>query len=84
IDKSFVTSIERQHENAAIVSAVHQLARSLSIDCVAEGVETQAELQVLTEMGIEHFQGFLFGHPEPAATWLENHQTTIKHHKELT
>ncbi len=83
VDKSFVMGIDGQRENAAIVSAVHQLARSLSIDCIAEGVEKEAELSVLSEMGITHFQGYLFGHPAPAAHWLEMSQSQIKYQKEL-
>lgn len=60
IDMSFVQQMTANPEIAAIVAAVIRLARSLSIDVVAEGVETPAQLDLLRAMGCQMAQGHLF------------------------
>ena len=50
---------------------MQSLARSLSLNVVAEGVETECQRQALLAVGCPHAQGFLFGRPEPASHWLE-------------
>jgi len=59
IDMSFVQKMSENEEIAAIVAAVVSLARSLSIQVVAEGVETPAQLEVLRAMGCHMAQGHL-------------------------
>jgi len=59
IDMSFVQKMSENEEIAAIVAAVVSLARSLSIQVVAEGVETTAQLEVLRAMGCHMAQGHL-------------------------
>ena len=59
IDMSFVQQMSENEEIAAIVAAVVSLARSLSIQVVAEGVETRAQLDVLRAMGCHMAQGHL-------------------------
>jgi diguanylate cyclase (GGDEF)-like protein/PAS domain S-box-containing protein len=61
IDKSFVQQMTEDPEIGAIVAAVIDLAHSLSIDVVAEGVETPAQLDLLRVMGCRIAQGHLFG-----------------------
>lgn len=61
IDRSFVASIEEDGEIAAIVRAVVNLAESLSLDVVAEGVETAPQLKMLRSMGCRFGQGWFFG-----------------------
>jgi EAL domain-containing protein (putative c-di-GMP-specific phosphodiesterase class I) len=61
IDMSFVQQMSEDEEIAAIVAAVVSLARSISIDVVAEGVETPAQLDLLKVMGCRYAQGHLFG-----------------------
>jgi diguanylate cyclase (GGDEF)-like protein len=63
IDKSFVESMGREAQSAAIVNAVSHLARSLGIGVVAEGVETEMQFQALRLSGCTHMQGYLFGEP---------------------
>ena len=60
IDRSFIKDVTRQHESSAIVSAVVGLCRSLSIELVAEGIETCDQLTFLRERGSLHGQGYLF------------------------
>jgi EAL domain-containing protein (putative c-di-GMP-specific phosphodiesterase class I) len=58
---SFVQQMSEDEEIAAIVAAVVNLARSISIQVVAEGVETPAQLDLLKVMGCPFAQGHLFG-----------------------
>jgi diguanylate cyclase (GGDEF)-like protein/PAS domain S-box-containing protein len=68
IDKSFVQQMTEDSEIAAIVAAVIDLANSLSIEVVAEGVETPAQLELLRIMGCRIAQGHLFGAATAADT----------------
>jgi diguanylate cyclase (GGDEF)-like protein/PAS domain S-box-containing protein len=61
IDRSFVERMETDDEARAIVSAVIKLAKSLKIDVVAEGLETQMQKQMLLHEGCKIGQGFYFG-----------------------
>jgi diguanylate cyclase (GGDEF)-like protein/PAS domain S-box-containing protein len=61
IDRSFVGSMEGEPEIAAIVAAVIDLARSLSIEVVAEGIETEQQKELLKAHDCSFGQGFLFG-----------------------
>ncbi|MDZ7923897.1 MAG: EAL domain-containing protein [Marinagarivorans sp.] len=60
IDRSFVSGIESNLDNQAIVRAVHNIADGLVMNTVAEGVESIAELAVLKALGITHGQGYLW------------------------
>jgi len=66
IDRSFVKQMAEDEEIAAIVRAVINLAASLRIDSVAEGVETQEQEELLRAAGCALGQGFLLGRPSPA------------------
>lgn len=63
IDREFVHGISEALNNRYIVEALIHLAEQLGIDVIAEGVETQADLGVLSELGCENVQGWLFHHP---------------------
>jgi len=65
IDLSFVRMLEHGKENLEIVRAIIQLATSLRMDVVAEGVETLAQQGILQGLGCEYFQGYLFARPLP-------------------
>ena len=65
IDRSFVTNIAQSSESAAIASMIISLGKTLNMDILAEGVETQEELNCLKELGCFHYQGFYFSGPLP-------------------
>jgi diguanylate cyclase (GGDEF)-like protein/PAS domain S-box-containing protein len=65
IDKSFVRSIGTERDDTAIVAAVLALAKNLRMSVVAEGVETPAQLAVLTQLNCPYMQGYLFSRPVP-------------------
>ena len=66
IDRCFVSEVAADGHDAAIAAAIVQMARSLKLKTVAEGVETQAQLEALGKMGCDQFQGYLISHPLPA------------------
>jgi diguanylate cyclase (GGDEF)-like protein len=67
IDRAFMRDVPERPEAAAVVTAILQLARALGRTAIAEGVETEAQRAFLAEQGCPLAQGFLFGHPVPAA-----------------
>jgi len=67
IDRSFVRDITSDGDSAAIVRAVVQMAASLKLKTIAEGVETDAQAVVLRATGCDEVQGFLYARPMPAA-----------------
>ncbi len=66
IDQSFVAGIGQKKETTQIVRTIILLARSLEMSVVAEGVETQAQLDELISLGCNYAQGYLFAPPVPA------------------
>jgi EAL domain-containing protein (putative c-di-GMP-specific phosphodiesterase class I) len=69
IDQSFVRDITTDPSDAAIVRAIIAMSQSLGIQVVAEGVETEAQLQFLKENECTNFQGFLFSEPIRIENW---------------
>jgi EAL domain-containing protein (putative c-di-GMP-specific phosphodiesterase class I) len=65
IDQSFVRDLLTDPNDAAIARTILQLAESLDLKVVAEGVETEGQMQLLQIMGCQAFQGYLFGRPAP-------------------
>ena len=63
IDQSFIRDITMDPDNAAIVSTIIAMANHLKLDVVAEGVETQEDLQFLLEQNCGHAQGYYFSKP---------------------
>jgi diguanylate cyclase (GGDEF)-like protein/PAS domain S-box-containing protein len=63
IDRSFVTQMMENEENLAIVRTIVALAQNLGMDVVAEGVETEDQLNLLKKLECENGQGFLFSTP---------------------
>jgi diguanylate cyclase (GGDEF)-like protein/PAS domain S-box-containing protein len=76
IDQSLVADVDTDAERAALVIAALAMARSLKLEVVTEGVETEAELAFLRANGCDMAQGFLYARPCPAAQfddWLARH-----------
>ncbi len=67
IDRSFIADIPEKAGDMAITSAIVSLGRTLELEVVAEGVETEEQAQFLEGAGCEMFQGFLFAKPLPAS-----------------
>jgi diguanylate cyclase (GGDEF)-like protein len=72
IDRGFVRDLAPDTEDAAIVSAIVALGRTLNLSIVAEGIETRAQQEFLTGIGCTSLQGFLLGRPMPASELLES------------
>lgn len=71
IDRSFVKDIHKYKENYKLVKAIIQIADSLGFTIIAEGVETQDELECLRSLGCHYVQGFYFGKPVRMVEALE-------------
>ncbi len=69
IDQSFVRDIASDTSDKLIVRTIIAMAHSLNLDVIAEGVETEQQQQLLLDQGCTHFQGYLFGKPEPEASF---------------
>jgi len=63
IDRSFIDGLGIEQERTAIVEAVVGMARALSLDAIAEGVENEAQLAELRRLGCDYAQGHLFSRP---------------------
>ncbi|MFI8688070.1 putative bifunctional diguanylate cyclase/phosphodiesterase [Rossellomorea sp. NPDC077527] len=66
IDRSFIMGLDEHESNKAIVSAIHAMAKHLKLTIVAEGVETESQLEWLKELQCEYAQGYYFSRPVPA------------------
>jgi EAL domain-containing protein (putative c-di-GMP-specific phosphodiesterase class I) len=66
IDKSFIDDITSNRNDAAIATAIISMAGSLEIKVIAEGVETLAQLRILSAHGCDAMQGYYFSRPLPA------------------
>lgn len=76
IDRQFITNLNADAKNAKIVRAITELARSIDLDIIAEGAETQEELDCLAELGCYDVQGYSIAFPMPAneaSDWLHSH-----------
>ena len=65
IDRSFVAGIGTTPVNLAIIRGVIGIARDIGIDVIAEGIETEAQADVLTREGCGFLQGYHFSKPKP-------------------
>jgi diguanylate cyclase (GGDEF)-like protein/PAS domain S-box-containing protein len=80
IDRAFVSKLETETNNAAILNAIVVLAKSLSMEVVAEGVETNYQQAYLKSLQCNSYQGYLFSKPLPAAEFevLFNQHTSAQ------
>jgi EAL domain-containing protein (putative c-di-GMP-specific phosphodiesterase class I)/GGDEF domain-containing protein len=71
IDRQFVSGVDRMRNAHAICSALIALGRGLNTEVLAEGVETEAETEMLRSMGVRRFQGYYFARPLPAREFIK-------------
>lgn len=80
VDQSFIRNLESEPVNVEIVRAISALGKSMSLNLVAEGVETESELNIVQSSGCDFVQGYRFSKPLPPAQiadWImENNRTT--------
>jgi EAL domain-containing protein (putative c-di-GMP-specific phosphodiesterase class I) len=67
IDRSFIRNVPESHSDAQITSAVIALGHSLGLTVIAEGAETQAQIDFLRREGCDEVQGYFYSRPIPAA-----------------
>ena len=82
IDKSFIQAMATDPNAETVVRAIVDLARSLRLDTVAEGVETIEDADVLRKIGCATGQGYLYSRPLTAhhlTTWLDQHPPNTRH-----
>lgn len=71
IDKSFIKSVNSGEKDAAIVRTIINMANSLELNVIAEGVETSEQLNCLLKKQCDEYQGYLFSRPIPSNEMLE-------------
>ncbi|MBN1239207.1 MAG: EAL domain-containing protein, partial [Gammaproteobacteria bacterium] len=71
LDRSFIAQVHEMHPSAAIVRAVVQLGLNLGMGVLAEGVETEEQVDFLKSVGCQEMQGYLIGRPAPEAVFPE-------------
>ncbi|MCB1920611.1 MAG: EAL domain-containing protein [Candidatus Competibacteraceae bacterium] len=72
IDKSFLQRVPHDAHNTALVETILAIARHLHLSVVAEGVETVEQADFLRTRNCDCYQGYLYGRPEPAETFLRS------------
>lgn len=80
IDRSFIVDTPTDGDSAAIVRTIVAMARSLDLQVVAEGVEDEAQVQFLRELGCDQIQGYYFAKPMPA----QEFEAFFRQHTALT
>jgi EAL domain-containing protein (putative c-di-GMP-specific phosphodiesterase class I) len=71
VDRSFVHRMVHEPENAAIVRSIVELARTLGLRVVAEGVEDLETWQALQRLGVDDIQGWIIARPMPVPEFLD-------------
>jgi diguanylate cyclase (GGDEF)-like protein len=71
LDRSFVENVTTADRPRAVALAVSQIAATLKLSAVAEGIETASQAEVLREMGYRYGQGYLYSRPVPASEYAE-------------
>ncbi len=78
IDRAFIENLDFNDHNRIIVQSTIDLGHNLELELIAEGVERQAEYEVLRDLGCDYLQGYLFSRPLPVDQldhWLETRRS---------
>ncbi|PSU34232.1 bifunctional diguanylate cyclase/phosphodiesterase [Photobacterium lutimaris] len=78
IDREFIKDLPWNEDNTTITRSIVELAHNLNMQVVAEGVETQSQCDFLSSIGVEEFQGYLFGRPQPVHEFEQHYLHTDK------
>ncbi len=75
IDKSFIDVIEDEEEGHAVIKGIIDLGHSMNLSIVAEGVETEVQVNYLRNNGCDIIQGYFYGRPESATKFVKFYNT---------
>ena len=81
VDKSFVMTAQQSRESRLVIQAIIELAHSLDMKVIAEGIEDYATLQFLQQQGCDKAQGYFIGRPIPADQidqWLQQRKLALE------
>ncbi|MEO0914776.1 MAG: EAL domain-containing protein, partial [Pseudomonadota bacterium] len=81
IDRSFIADLDRRSDNQQMVSIMMHMARSLGLEILAEGVETEREIETLRKLGCYSMQGYHVAKPmalEETQAWIAAHLRKIR------
>lgn len=81
VDKSFVMTAQHSRESRLVIQAIIELAHSLDMKVIAEGIEDYATLQFLQQQGCDKAQGYFIGKPVPADQidqWLQHRKLALE------
>ena len=71
IDRAFISNLMPENDNTSLVEAILAMSSSLKMTNVAEGIETEYQLERLKEMGCQYGQGYLISRPLPASDFIQ-------------
>jgi len=80
IDRSFVTSVDKDRQQQQMLTAILEMAGRLDVDTLAEGVETPGEHALLAQLGCNHVQGYSIARPMPfteTIQWMTQHRQSV-------
>lgn len=80
IDQSFVRGLGQSRKSTAIVEAIIRLARAMGMTAIAEGVESELQLEILRTIGCTEAQGFLLGRPRRLDEFFPDDHAELAHH----
>lgn len=83
IDKSFIDNIAEDKSDTAIATAIIDMCKSIGLNVLAEGIETQQQLNILSANGCDEIQGYLIGRPQASDDLSANMDSTIKNLREI-
>lgn len=78
IDRSFIANYGTKQFNPVLLSAITDLAHSMNVEVIVEGVETKQQMEFLMFLDMDKYQGFLYGRPVTHAEFVANYKRMLK------